>query len=70
MKIKLYGKLHDNTIVRVNAWIADMSFDNPENEIYFTYSFWGRLKFKNKTAWAYRKDFKGFNESKRKLRGV
>lgn len=60
-----YGLLHDNTIVKIWAWTTGC-----EQEIYFNYTFWYKLKTKfNRTnAWAYRKDFIAFSDSKRKLR--
>lgn len=60
-----YGLLQDNTIVKIWAWTTE-----GEQEIYFNYTFWYKLKtkFNRINAWAYRKEFIAFSDSKRKLR--
>lgn len=66
-----YGLLYDNTIVKIYDWSSSYDiYDRGSQEIYFNYTFWYRLKtkFNKKNAWAYRKDFISFSNSKRKLR--
>jgi hypothetical protein len=70
MKTKLYGKLKDGKIVKVSAWIADIDFDDPNNEVYFYEIKRNKYLFGRQLKWAYRSDFIAFHKSKRKLKKV
>jgi hypothetical protein len=70
MRSKLYGKLKNGKIVRVAAWIADMDFDDPLNEVYFYARGKDKYIFGKQLKWTYRNEFIGFSKSKRKLKKV
>lgn len=64
-EINKYGLLRDGTIVKIGMWERA---EGPNQEIFFTYGLLYRLTHKRKTAFAFRKDFKAFSESKRALK--
>ena len=64
-EINKYGLLRDGTIVKIRMWESE---ESPNQEIFFTYGLPYRLAHKRKSAFALRKDFKAFSESKRALK--
>lgn len=64
-EINKYGLLRDGTIVKIYMWAVE---ESPNQDIYFTYGLLYRLTHKRKSAFAFRKDFKAFSESKYALK--
>ncbi|MFA5634138.1 MAG: hypothetical protein WC973_03225 [Candidatus Dojkabacteria bacterium] len=68
-----YGLLKDGVIVTICFWVDPAELHGEEyddQDIFFKYSFFSRLKRKRKTAFSQFKNFARFSDSKRELRKV